>query len=155
MSKTGMSRRGFLRASTAAAAGLAASGCTKSAKQAALEEENKALVRRYVEELWNQHNTDLDEYGRIFHKELMSFWPDSKQYIQDIFAEGDKVVYRTTSTATIEFPMFGFPPEGKQVKWSGISIVRIEDGMIAETWNEWDSYVVYEQIGGVPAQKTE
>lgn len=146
------------------------------AKQAqsssASAEANKALVRRYVEELWNQHNTDLvDEIvapGFVYHKGhvtgrgghrqwiagVQNLWPDLEIEIQEMIAEGDKVAYWWTASPTTEWVLFGIPPESKPTKVSAINLIRIEDGMIAETWQEWNTFDVYQQLGGVSAQET-
>ena len=169
--RKGLLRREFLRATTAATAGLVVSGCAKAAKQAASTEENKALVRRYVD-MWNTDNRNLvDEIvapdfvnhpgttrGRSGHRQWMAgvqaLWPDLEMNIELMLAEGDMVAYWWTANPSTEGTLFGIPPTGRQIRLSAIKIVRIADGMIAESWQEWNTFDVYQQLGGVSSQGT-
>ena len=164
MKRTGMSRRGFLLASTAAAAGLAASACAASTEEPSLQEVNKALVRRYIEEVWNQGNVDLtDEIiapdfvagtmrGRRDHKEWVDYthalMPDIHESIETIFADGDMVANRCLCTGTPEAEWLGLAPTGDKVEWRIHVFNRIVDGMIAEMWIEWSQLAVVRQLGG-------
>jgi predicted ester cyclase len=123
-------------------------------------EENKALVRREQEELWN-HTGDLDAAGEIFapdyveaaRQEAADFrqgFPDVVSTIEDLIAEGDKVVARWKSSATHQGEYMGIPPTGKEVEFTGISVYRIEGGKIAESWNSEDQLGLMRQIGAVP-----
>ncbi len=124
------------------------------------EEENKAVVRREQEELWN-HTGNLDAAEELFaadqadaaRQEAADFrrgFPDVVSIIEDIIAEGDKVVARWTSRATHQGEYMGISPTGKEVEFTGISIYRIEEGKIAESWNIEDQLGLLRQIGGVP-----
>ena len=123
-------------------------------------EENKALVRREQEELWN-HTGNLDVAGEIFvpdyaeaaEQEAADFrqgFPDVVSTIEDLIAEGDKVVARWTSRATHKGEYMGVPPTGKEVEFTGISVYRIEGGKIAESWNAEDELGLMRQIGAFP-----
>ena len=123
-------------------------------------EENKAVVRREQEELWN-HSGDLDAAEEIFvpdyveaaKQEAADFrlgFPDVVSTIEDLIAEGDKVVARWTSRATHQGEYMGIPPSGKEVMFTGISVYRIEAGKIAESWNEEDELGLMRQIGAIP-----
>jgi steroid delta-isomerase-like uncharacterized protein len=136
--------------------------------------ENKALVRRYAEEVLNQSNLDLfDEifapdfvqYGadpdqvsgvedlRQFFIMLRSGFPDFQVTIEDLFAaEGDKVVLRFTFRGTHQGAFMGVAPTGKQVTMTGIDIFRIADGKIVELWNEEDVLGMMQQLGMFPEQ---
>ncbi len=124
------------------------------------EEENKAIVRREQEELWN-HTGNLDAVEEIFasdqadaaRQEAADFrrgFPDVVSTIEEIVAEGDKVVARWRSRATHQGEYMGISPTGKEVEFTGISIYRIEEGKIAESWNSEDQLGLLRQIGGVP-----
>jgi predicted ester cyclase len=124
------------------------------------EEENKAVVRREQEELWN-HTGNLDAAEELFaadqadaaRQEAADFrrgFPDVVSIIEDIIAEGDKVVARWRSRATHQGEYMGISPTGKEVEFTGISIYRIEEGKIAESWNSEDQIGLLRQIGGVP-----
>ena len=123
-------------------------------------EENKALVRREQEELWN-HTGDLDAAEELFaagqaeaaKQEAADFrrgFPDVTSFIEDLIAEGDKVVARWRSRATHQGDYMGIPPTGKAVEFTGISFYRIEGDKIAQSWNIEDQLGLMRQIGAVP-----
>lgn len=120
--------------------------------QGRIENENKALVRRYIDEANNRGNVALvDELmasdyvwhdGPASREELKRFlaWqretaPDWRISIEDIFAEGDRVAVRASASGTRseERPGIRFPePRHMEVKW--IAIYRFESRRIAEVW---------------------
>jgi predicted ester cyclase len=123
-------------------------------------EENKAVVRREQEELWN-HTGNLDAAEELFaaeqaeaaRQEAADFrqgFPDVLSTIEDLIAEGDKVVARWTSHATHQGEYMGITPTGKEVEFTGISLYRIEGGKIAESWNVEDELGLMRQIGAIP-----
>src|SRR5829696_5257355 len=123
-------------------------------------EENKALVRREQEELWS-HTGDLDAAEEFFapeqaeaaKQEAVDFrrgFPDAVNTIEDLIAEGDKVVARWRSRATHQGEYMGIPPSSKEVEFMGISVYRIERGKIAESWNVEDKLGLMRQIGVIP-----
>jgi predicted ester cyclase len=123
-------------------------------------EENKALVRREQQELWN-HTGDLDAAEELFaaeeaeaaRQEAANFregFPDVANTIEDLIAEGDKVVARWRSRATHQGEYMGIPPTGKEVEFTGISFYRIEGGKIAQSWNIEDKLGLMRQIGAYP-----
>lgn len=75
----------------------------------------------------------------------------SNQYknIDDIFADGDKVVVRWTTEAIHTGNFKGIPPTNKKVKYSGIDIYRLVDGKIIEQWYVWDRLGLYQQLGKI------
>ena len=130
-------------------------------------EENKNLVRREQEELWN-HTGDLEAAEELFaagqaeaaKQEAADFrrgFPDVISTIEDLIAEGDKVVARWRSRATHRGDYMGIPPSGKEVEFTGISFYRIEGNKIAESWNIEDQFGLMRQIGAIaePAQSEE
>jgi predicted ester cyclase len=123
-------------------------------------EENKALVRREQDELWN-HTGNLDAAGELFAPEQAeAAWqeaadfrrgfPDVRSTIEDLIAEGDRVAARWKSRATHLGEYAGVPPTGKEVEFTGISVYRIEGGRIAESWTVEDELGLMRQIGAVP-----
>jgi len=135
-------------------------------------EQNKALVRRLVEELFNRGNMSLvDEVfapNFVEHEELppgmprdregvkllttmlRSAFPDFKATIDDIVAEGDKVVVRQTWSGTQKGEFMGVPPTGKSVSFGVIDILRIADGKCVEHWGLMDSMAMMTQLGAIP-----
>jgi C-1 hydroxylase len=122
-------------------------------------EENKALVRREQEELWN-HTGNLDAAEELFateqaeaaRQEAADFrqgFPDVVSTIEDLIAEGDKVVARWRARATHQGDYVGIPRTGKEVEFTGISVYRIEGNKIAESWTVEDELGLMRQIGAV------
>ena len=133
--------------------------------------DNKALDRRYAEEVLDQGRLDvIDEIcsaGYVGHvagfpdndragdKHLVGMmraaFPDLRCTIEDQIAEGDRVVHRLTCTGTHRGELMGVPPSGNRVTVGGININRIEGGRIAESWGVLDLLGLMRQIGGIPA----
>lgn len=132
-------------------------------------EENKAIIRRYYDELWNRWNLDVvDEIisvevtfrgslgstvkGRHGFKQYVNMvcaaFPDFHNTIDDLIAEGDKVVARLTYRGTHKGELFGIAPTGRQVTYAGIAIFRIVDGKIVDGWVIGDTLGLMQQIGG-------
>ena len=133
-------------------------------------EENKANVRRVFEEGWNQGNTAVfdelfaaDYLGhspsgpihgpegfKQYYATYRTAFPDTHLAIEDMIAEGDKVVTRWTGTGTHQGTLMGIPPSGKRVTITGISIVRIANGKSVEDWANFDTLGMLQQIGAIP-----
>jgi predicted ester cyclase len=134
------------------------------------EAQNKAVIRKYAE-LTNTRDLDgafahfsssfVDhavrpgmppgiEGTRLFFNMLFTAFPDLHATIQDIIAEGDKVVDRMTCEGTHQGMFMGASPTGKRVKWSFIDINRIVDGKVVEHWAEVDTIGLMQQLGLVP-----
>ena len=133
-------------------------------------EENKALARRsweaannpdtidevYAADLvWHEPDQDLRGYeqAKQFVSTFFTAFPDLNATVEDVIAEGDKVVTRWTIRGTHqgEIEEFG-PPTGKQAELQGISIHRIEGGKIVEEWNRYDNLSLLQQLGLAPEQ---
>ena len=130
-------------------------------------EENRAIIRRGVEEGWNKGNLDIfDEIvaSEVVHhnwrtRGLEAFkqailadmiaYPDLQMTIEDMIAEGDKVVVRYTFRGTQQGETQGIPPTGKYVTVPGIFVCRCEDGKIAEEWDIWDELGLLRQLGAI------
>jgi steroid delta-isomerase-like uncharacterized protein len=137
-----------------------------------MSEENKAVVRRYnelFEEFWRTGDVDvLDEVlapDFVFHQpgtppDLESFkqfvpmfraaFPDMSYTVEDMVAEGDKVVDRLTWQATHQGEMMGIPPTGNTVRVTEMHISRISEGKIVERWGQGDNLGMMQQLGVVP-----
>ena len=134
-------------------------------------EENKAVVRRFVEEVQSHHKLELvdqlfdpsyndhasfqgsvpgiEGFKQLFGMMLRAF-PDLHATIHDQIAEGDKVVTRKTFEGTHKGDYMGVPPTGKQVKLGIIDIFRVVDGRIVEHWMQADSDGLMQQLGMIP-----
>jgi steroid delta-isomerase-like uncharacterized protein len=135
-------------------------------------ETNKATVRRQMEQLWNEGRVDL--VGEFFTEDNVSHnigfppssgleelkasivmgvnaYADLKLSIDDMIAEGDKVAFTWTLRGVHQGDLYGIPPSGKQVTTSGVSIHRLVNGRIAETWFFPDTMGLMQQLGAIPA----
>ena len=76
--------------------------------------------------------------------------PDLLMTVEDLIAEGDKVVTRWTARGTHQGELMGIPPSGNRVEVTGISVDRIEGGKFVEGWANYDALGMMQQIGAVP-----
>jgi steroid delta-isomerase-like uncharacterized protein len=90
------------------------------------------------------------EANKAFNASLFQGFPDIRQDIADIVAEGDKVVYRSTLQGTNTGVFLGTPPTGRSVKVNDFTMVKIADGQIAEFWYECNLLEVMQQLGVIP-----
>jgi steroid delta-isomerase-like uncharacterized protein len=136
-------------------------------------EQNKALARQMVEEIFNRGNIGrADEFltpdfvereelppgiprDREGVKQLTAMlrgaFPDFRATIDDMVAEGDKVVMRMTWRGTHKGEFMGIPPTGKSVSFGVIDIIRIAGGKFVEHWGQMDSMGLMQQLGAIPA----
>ena len=80
-------------------------------------------------------------------------FPDWTEHIEDIIAEGDRVVTRWTSRGTHQGEFEGIAPTGKQVTVAEVAIFRIANGKIAEQWGFPDIMALLRQVGAKPSGK--
>ena len=78
-------------------------------------------------------------------------FPDLTLRVETQVAEGDWVCTRWTAVGTNSGEFWGMAPTGKQTTVTGITIDRIADGRIVESWTNWDSLGLMQQLGIVPA----
>jgi steroid delta-isomerase-like uncharacterized protein len=137
-----------------------------------MSEENKAVVRRFsdlFEEFWRTGNVDaLDEVlppEFVYHQPMTppdregfkqtlpmfrTAFPDMRYTVEDMVAEGDKVVDRISWQATHQGEMMGIPPTGNTVRVTAIHMSRIAEGKIVERWGQPDNLGLMRQIGAIP-----
>jgi steroid delta-isomerase-like uncharacterized protein len=134
-------------------------------------EENKAIVRRFIDEVWNDGNVDvIDEIitaDAIDHnpnpgqppgsegvkwvvRTFRAAMPDLHMELHDQIAEGSTVVSRWTFSGTQQGELFGIPSTGKRVSVSGIDVIRVADGKMNEHWLCLDQLGMLQQLGIVP-----
>ena len=77
-------------------------------------------------------------------------FPDLTITIEQQIAEGDYVVTRWTGRGTHQGELMGIGPTGREATATGIAIDRIENGKIAETWENWDALGLMQQLGAIP-----
>jgi steroid delta-isomerase-like uncharacterized protein len=84
---------------------------------------------------------------------LSMFWaafPDLHYAVEDVIAEGDRVVRRSTAAGTMKGDFLGMPATGKSATWGEVHILRIADGKIVEHWASVDQLGMLQQLGLVP-----
>ncbi len=86
-----------------------------------------------------------------FYGGLRSAFPDLRYVVDDVIAEGDKVVVRWTWMCTHKGEFMGIPPTGKQATVTGMAIYRIAGGKCVERWVELSLLGLLQQLGAVPA----
>jgi steroid delta-isomerase-like uncharacterized protein len=133
-------------------------------------EENKAIARRYIEEVWNQGNLAvLDELltpdfvihyplapvppgpegAKTHTAPLLKGFPDARHTIEDLVAEGDRVAIRTHWTGTHQNEYRGIAPTDRRVTVSQMTVFRVADGKLAERWAIPDVLGLMQQLGVV------
>jgi len=138
-----------------------------------MSQEIIATSRRLLEETFNRGNLSvIDELTTedfVGHGPLMGdedkeaskqsisgyrdAFPDLHATIEDIFAAGDKVVYRWSVEGTFENEIMGLQPTGERGSpVTGITIDRFEVDKIAESWSQWDTLTFMRDIGAIPSQ---
>lgn len=133
-------------------------------------QENKAVVRRFVEEVQSQHNlAALDEVlspdfvdfsgmtnpptregSRQFFAMMFAAFPDMRFTIRQQIAEGDKVMTHKTFEGTHQGPFMGIPATGNKVAFDVIDIFTVAGGKITEHWTVGDMLRMMQQLGVVP-----
>ena len=139
-----------------------------------MSEQNKALARRALEEIWNQGKltviNELTAPNATFHdpnvpggkftgpeglKQFVQIYrgafPDVRLTINDQIAEGDKVVTRWTATGTHKGQLMAIAPTNKYATVTGVDIDRYQDGKVVEAWASYDMFGLLQQLGVVPA----
>lgn len=138
-------------------------------------EQHKDLVRRFVEECWNQGKVDrLDQYVAKdcrYHDPVFPSlepgidslkrhitmcrkgFPDLRFTIDDIIAERDEVVTHWTARGTQEGQFLGIQPTRKNATVTGTSIYRMKNQKLSEQFEEWNLLTLLEQLGAATAPK--
>jgi len=144
-------------------------GCTTISTEA-----NKAIIVQLYEEVWNQGDLDLVDKlvapNAVDHdpqippgapggpqglKAVVTMrrraFPDDHHTIEDLIAEGDKVVARLTHSGTHLGAFLDLPPTGKHISTTSIHIFRFSDGQLVEHWASRDDLSLLQQLGAISA----
>jgi steroid delta-isomerase-like uncharacterized protein len=132
------------------------------------------LLERWFEEVWNQGReaaidemaaADVVAHGLVdaggqeisgrekFHQFWRGFrqtFPDIHIEVHDALADGDKVMVRCTVRATHLGEGLALPPTQKPVSFTGMVVARVQNGQLAEVWDNWDFLGLYQQLGAIP-----
>ena len=134
-------------------------------------EENKALIRRFYEEVWAKGDPNVSD--EVFHDDYVRHdlragaaepgpagqtkialdfrraFPNVDWHVDLILGDGDFVVGRWTATGDHTGPWGAIQSTGKSIAFSGVNIFRFEDGKVAEIWNHRDDLGLMTQLGAV------
>jgi steroid delta-isomerase-like uncharacterized protein len=143
-------------------------GTTKKEEEE-MSEQNKTLARRWFEDLFSRG--DLDTANQILSADFVDHlpreeergieelkhyvssyrtaFPDIQDTVEEIVAEGDKVVVRWRSRGTHQGEFMGVAPTGREVAFTGMRLFRIAENKIVESWVNIDERGLQEQLGAV------
>lgn len=138
-----------------------------------MSEENKALIRRWFEEVWNKGREEAinemfaedgiahglaDESGeplrgpngfKPFFRNFRTAFPDIEVVVEDTITEGEKVAARCTVRGKHQSDTLGFAATQRPMEITGMTIVRVRDGKIIEAWNNFDFMSMFKQLGAL------
>jgi steroid delta-isomerase-like uncharacterized protein len=139
----------------------------------AVRSRNKELIRNWFEEVWNEGNEsaidemrapDVLSFGlgeseapakaaefKVFYHRMRAAIPDLHVTVEDVIAEGDKVVARISIEGTHCGAKLGVEATGKRVNVDGLIMARVREGKIAETWTQFDKLALLKQVDAIPA----
>lgn len=131
--------------------------------------DHHALVQHFVDMINNHDVSTMPEHtaaghidhnpgvadgidaNRAFWAGVFSAFPDIKVVVHDVVAEGDRVAGRFEYTATHQGPFLGIPASGRTVSFQSIDIWRVENGLLAEHWDQINMDDLFRQLGATPA----
>jgi steroid delta-isomerase-like uncharacterized protein len=138
-----------------------------------MSEDNKRLLQRWFEEVWNKGRAEAieemfaedgiahglaDESGaplrgaagfREFHKKFRGAFPDVVVRVDEVIAEGDLVAARCRVRASHAGDDLGFAATNRPMEITGMTMARIKDGKIVEAWNNFDFMSMFRQLGAL------
>lgn len=135
-----------------------------------MSEQNKSLIRRFAEEIWNKKDSSklgdflapncslqtpdgvlrgINEYKQL-HETYLRAFPDCKLTIDEVISEGDMVAARYTFSGTHKGELRGVAPTGKHVSETAVLICKIANGKITEETTIWDRLALLEKLGVAP-----
>lgn len=136
--------------------------------------ENKAIVRRLYEEVWNKRKLEVadkllsashalqepdmsaSQVGPALYKrrvaELTTGFPDLCVTVEETIAEGEKVVACWTISGTHKGEYVGIPATGRKISFEGITVHHIKNGKILDSYTRWDALGLMQQLGAIPAR---
>ena len=137
-----------------------------------MSEQNKTVVRRLFDELWNKgnmqvadeliapayqhHDSSSPDFGKGPESEkkrvnlYRTAFHDLRLNIEDLYTEGETVVARWSCRGVHKGDLSGIAPTGKQFAITGITIARFSNGKIVEGFVNWDALGLMRQLGVVP-----
>lgn len=107
----------------------------------------------FMAEGYINHNpfvADGREANKAFWRTWLDAFPDTQVTVDDAFACGDRVVGRFTYRGTHQGAFMGNPPTGNRIEMRSIDIWRVENGLLAEHWDELNTLEFLQALGAVP-----
>ncbi len=137
--------------------------------------DNKELSRRILEQVWNNKNFDavdaliaadfvqhdpqapasvrgIEAYKQFVRYYLGAF-PDLHFTVEDQVSEGQTVATRWTVTGTHNGDLRGISATGRRISLTGMTCSRVVDGKFVESWSNWDTLGMLQQLGAIPAER--
>jgi steroid delta-isomerase-like uncharacterized protein len=132
---------------------------------------NRAVIRRFYDELWNQWNLDVAneilapdvrfrgslgttlagvDAVKGYVEQVRTAFPDFQNQVDDLIAEDDKIVTRMTWTGTHSGELFGIAATGRRVTYVGAGIFHLLDAKIQEAWIVGDTQELWRTLGVIP-----
>jgi steroid delta-isomerase-like uncharacterized protein len=146
--------------------------CVGKEKCSMSAEQNKAIARRWAEEVWSKGNFGLieelvapeyvahdpadpeevrgTEAIRRYIETFRTAFPDMQLSVEDQVAEAEKVLTRWTARGTHRGDFFDIAPSGNRLEIAGMSLDRFSGGRFVESWENYDALGMMQQIGAVP-----
>ena len=136
-----------------------------------MSDSTRTLLHRWFDEVWNQGREDaIDELMREdavahglsgdagaplrgpagfkpFYRRFRAAFPDIRITVEDCVVQGDRIMARCHVTATHSGPGLTPEPTGRRVSFTGMCMIRTQDGKLAEGWNNFDFLELYQQLG--------
>jgi predicted ester cyclase len=138
-----------------------------------MSEENKRIVRHYFEELDRRRATPVDlcaadftfhvagllvmnlNVTKQFGATCFDALPDLSHPLEDLIAEGDKVAFRCRYEGTHSGASFmGVQASGRRISMTGVGVMRVADGKVAEFWVSPDRMTLLQQLGALHAENS-
>ena len=139
--------------------------------------DNKELSRRILEEVWNNRNLDaVDDLiaadfvqhdpqapaavrGSEAYKQFVRYYLDAfhdlRFTVEDQISEGQNVATRWTVTGTHNGDLRGIAATGHRISLTGMTCSRVVDGKFVESWSNWDTLGMLQQLGAIPAERVD
>ena len=139
-----------------------------------MSEQNKELVRRWFEEVWNQGRREAiaemlapdaviydggsastgPEGFYPFFDRMQAAFSDIRMTLHDMIAEGDKVCVRWSSTVRHTGDALGMAATNQSIEITGISVARVANGKLAGAWQNWDMLGMMQRVRGESSAPT-
>ncbi|RPI30903.1 MAG: hypothetical protein EHM70_12755 [Chloroflexota bacterium] len=120
-----------------------------------IEKQNKALVRRIYEDMWNKGDVSVaseifvrPEGVERFMREFLTAFPGLHHSVEELIAEGDRLVARFSAEGMHTGPWKQYAPSGKAIHYTGVTVAQIKGDKIIHHRTWWDTMELVEQIRG-------